>query len=155
MVLKVPRKPPHEGTIDLVHAALARLPAPNWSLRIQQAITLSDSEPEPDLALVRGTARSYLARHPSPADVGLLVKVTDSSSQRDHDDKGRIYARVGIPVYWIVNLVEHRVEVYEAPSGATATPGYGQRQDHAPESSVSLLLDGLLVRSIPVLDLLP
>src|SRR6266498_4470063 len=125
VVLKMPRNPPHDGTIDLVHEALAsRLPG-GWYARIQEAITLSESEPEPDLAVVRGTRRSYLTQHPGPADVGLLVEVADSSLDRDRNDKGPIYAQAGIPCYWIVNLVDRRIEVFTAPSGPTAGPGYG------------------------------
>src|SRR3954471_23743553 len=61
VVLKMPRNPPHDGTIDLVKAALPGRMPPGWMLRIQQTIVLADSQPEPDFALVRGTPRSYLA----------------------------------------------------------------------------------------------
>src|SRR5262245_15657765 len=75
MVLKMPKNPLHDGTIDLVKAALpSRLPA-GWFLRVQQTVVLSDSQPEPDFAVVRGNARSYLQRHPGPADAGLLIEV--------------------------------------------------------------------------------
>src|SRR3954453_3552975 len=75
VVLKMPRNPPHDGTIDLVKEALpSRVPS-GWLLRIQQTVVLSDSQPEPDFAIVRGNARTYLARHPGAADVGLLIEV--------------------------------------------------------------------------------
>src|SRR5207237_675891 len=67
VVLKMPRNPPHDGTIDLLKDALPALLPAGWLMRVQQAITLSESEPEPDLALARGNKRSYLARHPGPA----------------------------------------------------------------------------------------
>ena len=69
--------------------------------------------------------------------------------------KGRIYARAGIPIYWIVNLVDHQVEVYTQPSGPTAVPAYGQRQDIKPGDSLTLVIDGAAVASIPVAELLP
>src|SRR3954465_1565741 len=73
VVLKMPRNPPHDGTIDLLKAALpGRVPS-GWLLRIQQTLVLSDSQPEPDFAIVRGTPRSYLTRHPGPADTGLVI----------------------------------------------------------------------------------
>jgi Uma2 family endonuclease len=155
VVLKMARNPPHDGTIDLVHEALAALLPAGWFLRTQEAVTFNDSEPEPDLAVVRGTVRSYLTHHPGAADIGLIVEVADTSLQRDRDDKGRIYARAGIPVYWIVNLVDRRVEVYTLPSGPGSTPGYGQRDDYPAGSNVPLLLDGVPLASLPVQDLLP
>src|SRR4051812_11266016 len=98
MVLKMPKNPPHDGTIDLVKAAFANLTA-GWMLRVQQTVVLPDSQPEPDFAIVRGNARSFLARHPSVADTGLLIEVANSSLLRDQRDKTRIYARAGIIIY--------------------------------------------------------
>src|SRR5438477_4753717 len=54
LVLKMPRNPPHDGTIDLVKAALPGVVPPGWLLRIQQTVVLSDSQPEPDFAVARG-----------------------------------------------------------------------------------------------------
>jgi Uma2 family endonuclease len=105
VVLKMPRSPLRDGTIDLVKAALAALIPAGWLLRIQQTIALVDSQPEPDCAIVRGDPRSYLLRHPGSADAGLIIELADSSLLRDQRDKTRIYARAGIPCYWIINLV--------------------------------------------------
>src|SRR5687767_8041636 len=72
IVPKVSHNPPHDGTIWLVQTAiLPRLPT-GWILRIQSAITTLDSEPEPDLAVVRGPGLRYFSTHPEPQDVGLL-----------------------------------------------------------------------------------
>jgi Uma2 family endonuclease len=155
VVLKMPKNPPHEGTIDLVKAAVPpELPA-GWLLRVQQTVVLSDSQPEPDFAVVRGNRRSYLARHPGPADVGLVIEVADSSLLRDQRDKTRIYARGGIIYYWIVNLVDRRIEVYGQPSGMTPVPAYGSFQVYQPGDALPLVLDGAAVGTILVSDLLP
>jgi len=154
VVLKMAKNPPHDGTIDLVKEALAKLPA-GWMLRVQQTVVLADSQPEPDFAVVRGNTRSFVARHPTAADVGLLIEVADSSLLRDQRDKTRIYARGGIPVYWIINLVDRRVEVYMQPSGPTAVPAYGTFQTFQPGDSVPLVLDGATVAAVPAADLLP
>jgi len=98
VVLKMPKNPPHEGTVDLVKAALARLPN-GWLLRVQQTVVLPDSQPEPDFSVFRGNPRNYVGRHPTPADVGLVIEVADSSLLRDQRDKTRIYARANIPIY--------------------------------------------------------
>jgi Uma2 family endonuclease len=155
VVLKMPRNPSHDGTIDLFQAALpARIPS-GWILRIQQTVVLADSQPEPDVALVRGSCRSYLTRHPNPADVGLLIEVADSSLLRDQRDKARIYARGGIPCYWIANLVDQRIEVYTQPSGPSPHLTYGSIQTYQPGDAVPLVLDGNPIGTFPVADLLP
>ena len=155
LVLKMPKNPPHGGTLDIIRAALGVLLPPGWLLRMQQTVVLSDSQPEPDFAIVRGNPRSYVARHPGPADVGLLIEVADSSLLRDQRDKTRIYARASIPIYWIVNLVDGRIEVYTQPSGPTAVPAYGAFQTYQACDSVPLILDGASVASVPAVDLLP
>jgi Uma2 family endonuclease len=155
VVLKMPKNPPCDGTIDLVHAALAGMLPPGWLLRVQQTVVLSDSQPEPDFTIVRGTPRSYLTRHPVPADVGVVIEVADSSLPRDQRDKTRIYARGGIPCYWIINLVDRRIEVYGQPSGPAAVPAYGSFQLYQPGDNLPLVLDGNTVGTIAVADLLP
>lgn len=155
VVLKMPRNPPHDGTIQLIDEALAaKIPA-GWRLRIPLTVVLSDSQPESDFAIVRGNARTYLAHHPGPADVGLIVEVADSSLLRDQRDKTRIYARGSIVCYWIVNLVDRRIEVYTQPSGPVAVPAYSSFQIYQPGDSVPLVLDGVAIGAVPVDELLP
>src|SRR5437868_5021584 len=75
LVLKMPRNPPHDSTLQrMLRPLLRSLPAA-WDLRIQSAVTLADSQPEPDSAIVRGSATAYETRHPNAADVGLLIEV--------------------------------------------------------------------------------
>ncbi len=155
VVLKMPRNPPHDGTIQNLGKKLSRLLPAGWDVRGQSAVTLSESEPEPDLAVVRGDERTYLSRHPTPGDVGLVVEVAESSLTRDRDDKSRIYARANLPIYWIVNLVNHQIEVYTSPSGPASSPAYAQRQDYQAGDAVPLLLNGTLVASLSVQELLP
>lgn len=155
MVLKMSRNPPHDGTLDLVEAAVTPLVPAGWYIRTQRGVTLTDSEPEPDLAVVRGDRRTYLARHPGPADVGLIAEIANTSLDFDRLDKGRIYARAGIPVYWIVNLPDRVVEVYSLPSGATPSPTYGRKDEYRAGDAVPVALDGQVVGTIPVADLLP
>ncbi len=155
VVLKMPRNPPHDGTIQLINKRLLRLIPSGWDLRNQLTVVLSDSQPEPDFAVARGDERTYLARHPTATDVGLVIEVADSSLLRDQRDKTRIYARGGIPCYWIVNLVDRRVEVYTQPSGPTAVPAYGAFQVFQPIDSVPLVLDGNTVGAVPAADVLP
>jgi Uma2 family endonuclease len=154
VVLKMARNPLHDGTIQLMTETLAPAMPPGWRLRVQLTVVLADSQPEPDFAVVRGDARTYLARHPGAADVGLVIEVADSSLLRDQRDKTRIYGRGGIPCYWIVNLVDRRIEVYTQPSGPTAVPTYGAFGVYQPGDAIPLVLDGATVGSVPVAELL-
>ena len=155
LVHKMSRNPPHDATLQLIQDVMPRLLPAGWCLRMQSAVTLAGSEPEPDGAIVRGDARTYAHHHPGPADVGLAIEVADATLAGDHVDKGRIYARAGIACYWIINLVDRQAEVYTAPSGSVATPAYAQRQDFHAGDDVTLTLDGTAVANIAVRDLLP
>lgn len=155
VVLKMARNPPHDSTIQrLLRSVLPLLPS-GWDCRIQSAITLSDSEPEPDFVVARGSADDFDGRHPGPDDIGLVAEVADSSLPRDQRDKTRIYARAGIACYWIINLVDRRVEVYTQPSGPTPVPAYGTFQVFQPGDDLPFVLDGGLAGTIPVVRLFP
>jgi Uma2 family endonuclease len=155
VVLKMPRNPPHGSTIQRMLRPLLRAVPAGWDLRVQSAIELPDSQPEPDFAVVRGTAADYENHHPGAADTGLVIEVANSSLLRDQRDKTRIYARGGIPYYWIVNLVDQRIEVYSQPSGPTTVPAYGSFQTYQPGDAIPLMLDGNAVAAIAASDLLP
>lgn len=154
VVLKMPRNPPHDSTLQQMFRPLLRALPAGWDLRIQAAVALMDSQPEPDFALVRGSSVNYKTRHPGVADVGLLIEVADTSLLRDQRDKTRIYARGSIPYYWIINLVDRRLEVYSQPSGPVPVPTYQSFQVYQSGDAVPLVLDGQTVGTIPVADLL-
>ena len=105
--------------------------------------------------IVRGETRDYRDRHPGPEDVALIVEVADSTLERDRGVKRMVYARAGIPVYWIINLLECVLEVYYEPSGVTEGADYGQRRDYGASESVPVMIDGLEVGSVAVRDLVP
>lgn len=154
VVEKMPRNPPHDVVIQRLNKRLTRLNLVGWEVRVQSAITLPDSEPEPDLAVARGDDHTFANRHPSPAELGALIEVADATLARDRQDKGRIYARSQVAVYWIVNLVESQIEVYTNPSGSGAAATYGTRTDFRAGDSVPLVLDGLEMARIAVNDIL-
>jgi Uma2 family endonuclease len=155
VVLKMPRTPRHDSTLQRMLRPLFRVLPSGWGLRVLSAIVLADSQPEPDFALVRGSAADYENRHPGPADVGLVIEVADASLLRDQRDKTRIYARGGIVCYWIVNLVDRRIEVYGQPSGPTPVPAYASFHLYQPGDDLPLVLDGQPVGTVPAADLLP
>ena len=110
-------------------------------------------EPEPDLAVVKGTRHDYRQRHPEPKDVSLVVEVAESSLVRDRGEKRVAYSkgRHPIPVYWIINLVDHQVEVYSNPGRF----GYRSRQDFGPAEYIPVVINGVEIGRVAVDSILP
>jgi hypothetical protein len=73
----------------------------------------------------------------------------------DRTTKQRLYAAAGIPVYWIVNLADRRIEVCTAPTGAAVEAGYRNLRRYSPPAAVPLDLGGTEVGPLAVEDLLP
>ena len=105
--------------------------------------------------IVRGETRDYRDRHPGPEDVALIVEVADSTLERDRGVKRLVYARAGVPVYWIINVLERVLEVYYDPSGPAENADYRQRRAYESSDSVPLMIDALEAGSVAVRDLLP
>lgn len=155
LVEKMTKHPPHRVATRLTRGALEGAVPSGWYVDTQEPITTVDSEPEPDVSVIRGEPRKYVKRHPRPKDVGLLVEVADDSLARDRGVKKRLYARARIPFYWIVNLIDRQVEVYSKPSGPADKPDYRQRQVYGADDEVPVILDGQEIGRIAVRDLLP
>jgi Uma2 family endonuclease len=129
----------------------SRLP-PDWTWRKEEPVRIPDyDEPEPDIAIVRGSDADYEHRIPTAADVALLVEVSGSTLRQDRGKKRTAYAKSGVPVYWIVNLINRQVEVYSRP-GKT---GYKLRKNYFPGQQVPVTIDGQKLPPIAVDDLLP
>jgi Uma2 family endonuclease len=91
-------------------------------VRCQDPISLpNNSEPEPDIAIVRLRSDDYVNSHPAPADIILVIEVADSSIKFDRETKAPLYAAAGISEYWIVNLIDNRLEIYRQPEGSIYT----------------------------------
>lgn len=155
LVPKMPKSPDHVLGTQLTGDALRAVLPAGWLVRTEQPIQLDDSEPEPDVAVARGPARTYTGRHPGPADIALVVEVADSSLRRDRESKRRVYARNGIAVYWIVNVTAREVEVYTDPSGPAAAPGYATAATYRPGDAVPVVIAGNAVGALNAADLLP
>ena len=155
LVPKMPQNPPHRGVVFRVRETLRQVLPDRWYVDGQVPITLAASEPEPDVVVVRGKSEQYLERHPGPRELGLVVEVADTSLVQDRLLKKAIYAEADIPLYWIVNLAERRVEVFGDPSGPIKQPNYGRRRDYGPGEEVPLILDGREICRIPVAGFFP
>lgn len=118
-----PISPLHGEIVTLLAERLWKLFGEGYRVRVQLPLSLNDSEPEPDIAVVPGKAGDYLHAHPTTAL--LVVEVAQTSLEYDREVKATLYARAGIPEYWIINLDEQCVEVYRDP--APMGEGYGYR----------------------------
>lgn len=154
MVKKMSHGTPHDSSMDAFEGILPTLLPSDWFMRCQRAITLSDSEPEPDYAIVRGPRSRYRNAHPTPPDIGLIVEFSVSSLRIDRVGKARIYARAGIPIYWIVNVIDKVIEVYTQPGVSGDTTAYAKREDFAIGASVLVILDGNTVGTVAVADVM-
>jgi Uma2 family endonuclease len=154
LIAKMPINPPHNIAITRINRRLLPLLPEPWLLQVQGAITLRDSEPEPDFAVIRGPEETYDRRKPVPRDIALLIEVADSSLLPDRRDKGILYAQARVPQFWIVNLVEAVIEGYTEPK-AGKSPAYRQQRTYGADESIPLVLEGQTIALIPVRDFLP
>jgi Uma2 family endonuclease len=153
LVRKMTTKPPHIWTVDAVRERLERLVPDGWYVREEKPVRIPEfDEPEPDLAIVLGTRDRYADRHPGPDEVGLLIEVADSSLARDPGPKLAAYAHCGIPIYWIVNLVDRQVEVFTNPRSDGL---YSDCQIYRPGEQVPVVIAGSITGQIAVAEILP
>ncbi|HEV3439717.1 MAG TPA: Uma2 family endonuclease [Gemmata sp.] len=144
--------PPHNYAVNVLMELFMKLHGSGATLRIQQPITTANSEPEPDVVVAAGSVADYATRNPNPSEVHVLVEVAESSLQYDRTTKLELYAKAKIQVYWIVNLIDRRVEVYTGPRGGKK-PTYKQQKNYGPGDEVPLFIGGKEVGRIPVKEL--
>lgn len=98
------------------------------------------SVPEPDVTVLKARADFYAQSRPTPADVLLLVEVSDSTLSYDRKKKLPLYARAGVPEVWIVNIPDDRIEIYSDPAGgAYRTTSVATRGDEVTARAFSSL----------------
>src|SRR5206468_772316 len=141
--------------ISLAQEALRAAVGPEFHVRTQGPLALGTaSEPEPDIAIVGGKVRDYRDHH--PASAVLIVEIADSSLIYDREDKGSLYARFGIPEYWIINLPEGVIEVYRDPEREEGTRfGWHYWRVDRYRAGDAIVPQTLPAARIPVTDLLP
>jgi len=119
LVVKEPQGSAHVRMVSHIRRVLQQAFGERYDVLVQSPIALDDaSEPEPDLAVVRGRPKDHLLSLPSSPV--LVVEVADSSLRKDRHEKSGLYARNGVADYWIVNLVDRLVEVHREPVRASS-----------------------------------
>lgn len=155
LVNKMTKNRAHSLATHRLRVLLEGLVLDGYYVESQEPTTTSDSEPEPDVMVVRGKLEDYQDQQPPASQVPLVAEVADSSLHQDREWKKRIYAKAGIPIYWIVNLIQRQIEVFSEPSGETENPDYAQNQVFALSQDLLVVLDGKEVGRIAVKDVLP
>jgi len=113
-----PQRPPHAATTQRAANYLSRLLTDQAYIRVQLPITLPpNSEPEPDIAVVRIDDREYFDHHPTVDEIFLLVEVAKTTLKSDCLTKALTYAKAKIPEYWVLGVEERQVHVFRKPVG--------------------------------------
>jgi Uma2 family endonuclease len=111
-----------------------------YCILVQQPIDLGDSAPQPDIAVVRGELKNL--KSGEAKDLVLVIEVSKTTLDYDRVHKGSLYARAGIPDYWVINLVDKCVEGYREPVEMLDQPfgwGYKNRAVYPSDATVSPL----------------
>lgn len=127
----------HAATVRKIAGFFQRILSEKSIVSVQMPIRLDDqSEPEPDVALLRVVANQYADAHPGPADVRLIVEVAQSSLDFDREVKIPLYARSGIVETWLVDLEAQQVEIFRepGPSGYADHSRSGRAASIAPQA---------------------
>ena len=120
-----PEKPIHSSKIDTVADYLRSVLQGKAKVREAHPITLDNSEPEPDIAIVRFDDNNYASHHPYPQDIYWLVEVSNSTLAKDLEEKPITYARNGIAEYWVIDLSHNKLWVFTQPE----QNGYTNKQE--------------------------
>jgi Uma2 family endonuclease len=116
IVQKMGKSPLHTWTVQFLADWLREQTDNGQTLRVEQPLTLGDSEPEPDLAVVSGNRDDFVQRHPTEAE--LVIEVAISTIELDRE-KAKIYAAANVPEYWLVMPEKNQVIAFNQPSAGT------------------------------------
>ncbi len=116
-----PESPIHYNTAKQSVKYLETLLLDRADVRFNGPVTLADSEPEPDIAIVRLPTDVYYDRHPGVEDIFWIIEVAKTSLKKDLDLKASIYATAGIQEYWVLNLANRQITVFRDPQNGQYT----------------------------------
>ncbi len=148
LIIKAAKSTFHSVCNSLLLGELCALARKKAIVRGQEPIILSNnSEPEPDVVIARNRSDNYLSSHPEPADILLVIEVSDSTLKYDQRTKLSLYAEAGIANYWIFNLVDNQLEMHSEP--------YQKRQGNFSYRSQNIVLQNetVVIPGFPELSL--
>ena len=147
LVQKMSQNPSHIVGLMLLTDALRAVFGQGFRVDSQIPLRTARSVPEPDVVVLRGSARDFAGRLPEPADVRLAAEVSDSSLNYDRMDKALLYAAAGVEEYWLLNVADRQLEVRRKP-----LPSGIYAEARVLSEVETVVLEG---REIRVADLLP
>jgi Uma2 family endonuclease len=117
ITIMAPKGTLHVTALHLLANSLRNQLGESDSVRTQDPIILNDfSEPEPDIAIVKGTILDYADHHPYPDEVELIVEVADSTVKQDCEVKAKLYANTGIEDYWVLDVNKRQLHIFRHPT---------------------------------------
>ena len=155
VVPKVRQSLKHEAALERIQDVLGKLVPNGWHMRIQQPFVTGNSQPEPDVAVVRNALDNYEGRSPAPEDVAIVIEVADASLLMDRRLKNRIYSRANIPTYWLLNLLDSQLEVLTQPSGPVQLPAYQEERTYRIDDRVDVIVLEDVGQLVRVGDFIP
>ena len=155
--VKLPASPAHVNCVEDGGDIIRQVFGDGFRVRRESPLPLpSDGVPEPAILVARGSRAEFLARHPRPDEVTLIIEVSDATLHYDRNEKAALYAQAGIEDYWLLNLQNRTLEMRREPVGLPGTPygfGYMQTTIYTAEQTAAPL--ALPTAAILVADLLP
>lgn len=126
-----PQRWQHASVVRELEVLLRFAEALDCTVVIQQPVSISNlTEPEPDIAVYRGSRKTFWKRHPNVNEAVLIIEVSDTTLKVDRGRKRTLYAESMVPEYWVVSIENKLVEVYQNPVDGdyseTAIFGLGQ-----------------------------
>jgi Uma2 family endonuclease len=116
VIEKMSKSPLHSAIASALYDLIRPQVPPGFWLRKEEPLTLADSEPEPDLSLVRGNCADFSEHHPVTAVLVIEIAVTSTAEDRSLP---ALYAESAVEEYWIVLPAERRVEIYRRPESGS------------------------------------
>jgi Uma2 family endonuclease len=159
IVQKMAKNPPHVIVQNLLqeilHALLPR--GSGYCVSTGNPITIEDrdGEPEPDLMVIRGKHLDYVGKRQVPADASLVVEISNTSYNEDRTLKWSLYAASGVPVYWILDVNQNRLEIHSEPNGQGEKAGYARTSIIGQDDEVPLVLDGREIGRFCLREIMP
>jgi hypothetical protein len=153
LVAQMPKDRLHRVTTHKVRKLIESLIGEGYYVDSQEPISLEDSEPEPDGTVIRGRVDDFEA-HPLASDVAMVIEVANSSLEFDSGAKRLLYATAGIPIYWVVNLIDRTIDVFTSPAPTATGKDYAPAVRYAMDQAVPLVVDGKQLGEVRVADVI-
>lgn len=150
IIPKMTKNPPHVLATARLFDHLVQLVPAGWFVAKEDPVVVGSSQPEPDIAVIRGDRSTFRNRHPNVSEVEFIVEVADTSLALDLGKKKRIYAQAKVPEYWVLDVEGETIELFREPVGEE----YSSHRLFSIADTVPVSLGGTEVGTIPVRELL-